>query len=99
MISRLDPVTTNWLRRVATDPGLSPRDLQVLILVLPELEHSEFHPIKQLWVAHMVDVCRTTATNALGRLVQNGYLERRDRVGASNEYRLTLVMSAPSHAA
>ena len=101
MISRLDPDTTEWLRRVATDPGLSPRDLQVLILVLPELGFDEFRPVKQLWIARQIDKDRSVASRALSHIIRCGYLERRYVAGqgAPCQYRLTCDKDAPSHAA
>ena len=97
MISRLDPATTEWLRRVATDPGLSARDVRVYIVLAKELDCGEYRSVKQVWVARQVGTHAATVAKALRCLLDHGYLERRVETGTAHEYRLTPCNTATSH--
>ena len=89
MISRLDPATTEWLRQVATDPGLSARDVRVYVVLAKELECGEFRSVKQIWVAKQVGVLPPTVAKALRQLRESGYIARCENPGVPHQYRLT----------
>ncbi len=71
------------IRQVATDRALKPRDVQVFCLLLGELSTSEFRPVKQMWLAKVLGVDKTTAMRSLRRLVSNGYLYRQPAMDGS----------------
>ena len=96
MISRLDPATTEWLRQVATDPGLSARDVRVYVVLAKELECADYRPVKQVWVARQVGTHAATVAKALRCLLDHGYIERHTDTGMPHEYRLTPCNTATS---
>ena len=66
-------------------------ELRVLFEILPDLSGTAFQPIRQAAVAKAVRVAQPHVSDALGRLVDEGYPEPGPRNGTGNTYRLNLT--------
>ena len=66
-------------------------ELRVLFEILPDLSGATFRTIRQAAVAKAVRVAQPRVSDALGRLVDEGYLEPGPRNGTGNTYRLNLT--------
>ncbi len=66
-------------------------ELRVLFEILPDLNGTAFRLIRQTGVARAIRVSQPRVSEALGRLVDEGYIEPGPRNGAGNTYRLNLT--------
>ena len=78
-------------RDVAADRRLDARAVRVFVFVAVDLDPEIYRPLKLLAVARAVGMKRQRASDALRRLVESGYLDRRGRSfpGGPYLYRLT----------
>jgi hypothetical protein len=86
------------LRSMARDTRLSPRGLQIWLIVAPELLVSEFRPLVPADIAQAQQITRPVVTSALKELVACGYLDlgERSRPNGPLTYRLPVAFAPPT---